>query len=74
MIDALLSRIRRQGWVVAVHNDYHQDGEFHTFWLFTHGNRCFKGEGETDEAALLQVWEQIDAAKHRAGNTERGLE
>ena len=44
--------IRAQGWVVAVHNDYRLNGEAHTFWLFTKGERAIKGEGRTDAAAL----------------------
>lgn len=27
--------IRAAGWVVAVHNDYRQEGRSYTFWLFT---------------------------------------
>jgi len=38
--------------MVAVHNDYRLDHEFHTFWLFTKGTRCAKGEGRSDEHAL----------------------
>lgn len=33
-----LDDIRAQGWLVAVHNDYLQNGEFRTFWLFTQKN------------------------------------
>lgn len=47
--------LRAAGWMVAVHNDYHLDGEFHTFWLFTKGGRCVKGEGRTDLEALTLV-------------------
>lgn len=47
--------IRRKGWMVAVHNDYRLNGEFFTFWLFTKGNSCVKGEGRTDEEALTLV-------------------
>ena len=63
----LLGEIRRQDWVVAVHNDYHQEGQFRTFWLFTHPNgKYLKGEGETDTDALKIVWER--------GKTHGGLE
>ena len=55
----LLSLIRQEGWVVAIHNDYKQDGKFHTFWLFTKGDRCKKGEGRTDFEALQKVWTGI---------------
>ena len=47
--------LRMAGWAVAVHNDYQLDGEPHTFWLFTQGSRCAKGEGRTDAEALDQV-------------------
>ncbi len=47
--------IRAQGWTVAVHNDYHLKGKPHTFWLFTKGRSCVKGEGLTDEEALNEV-------------------
>jgi len=51
--------LRADGWSVAVHNDYRQDGVLHTFWLFTKGNRAVKGEGFTDEEALDQVRKDI---------------
>lgn len=51
--------IREEGWAVAVHNDYNQDGKKHTFWLFTKGNVCVKGEGRTDSEALAQVRKRI---------------
>jgi hypothetical protein len=44
--------LRMQGWSVAVHNDYCQDGARHTFWLLTRGDRFVKGEGLTDAIAL----------------------
>ncbi|MEE9382827.1 MAG: hypothetical protein V3V08_05375 [Nannocystaceae bacterium] len=50
-----LDRIRSAGWSVAVHNDYQQDGQFHTFWLVTKGTRCAKGEGTSDMVALDAV-------------------
>lgn len=51
--------IREKGWVVAVHNDYREKGEFRTFWLFTKHSRCIKGEGPSDAGALNQIREQI---------------
>ena len=51
--------IRAQGWVVAVHNDYRLDGVPHTFWLFTRGDKCVKGEGKCDGDALDEVRQQI---------------
>ena len=44
-MESLLKELRRRGWMVAVHNDYMQNGVLHTFWLFTKGGRCVKGEG-----------------------------
>ena len=56
LLEHLLKRMRDHGWMVAVHNDYRQGGEFHTFWLFTHENGYFlKGEGKTDVEALSEV-------------------
>lgn len=54
------SDIRQKGWVVAVHNDYKLDGVPHTFWLFTRGSNCVKGEGRTDADALNVVRKIID--------------
>jgi hypothetical protein len=54
----MLLQLRSDGWLVAVHNDYRQNGRVHTFWLFTKGDQCVKGEGLTDADALKQV---IDA-------------
>ena len=49
-----LVTLRRHGWRVAVHNDYTVNGEFFTFWLFTHKNsgQYVKGEAESDAGAL----------------------
>lgn len=48
-----LSKLRADGWMVAIHNDYTLDGETFTFWLFTHPEGAWaKGEGRTDEEAL----------------------
>lgn len=51
--------IRAAGWMVAVHNDYTQDGVWNTFWLFTKGDRCVKGEGRSDGEALNEVRRQL---------------
>lgn len=56
---SLLEKFRKNGWMVAVHNDYLQNGEFHTFWLFTKGNQCVKGEGKSDYEALAGIETQI---------------
>jgi len=54
-----LETLHNEGWSVAVHNDYRQDGARHTFWLFTHPDgRYVKGEGETEHEALKQAYEQ----------------
>lgn len=47
-----LDQLRADGWSVAVHNDYRQDGQAYTFWLFTRNGRAVKGEGKTDADAL----------------------
>lgn len=47
--------LRKQGWSVAVHNDYRLDGYACTFWLLTKGDRCVKGEGRTDAEALDEI-------------------
>lgn len=52
-MDEILRKLRANGWSVAVHNDYHQNGRDCTFWLLTH--RCgiwIKGEGGSDVEAL----------------------
>jgi oligoribonuclease len=51
--------IRAKGWSVAVHNDYRQNSQPHTFWLFTKGDFFAKGEGLSDSIALNQVREEI---------------
>jgi len=49
----ILDALRRNGWMVAVHNDYRLDGVSHTFYLFTHPAGIWaKGEAETDVVAL----------------------
>ena len=58
---APLAKLRDAGWMVAVHNDYRQDGKLMTFWLFTHPQGCWvKGEGETDAEALEQCQRAAD--------------
>jgi len=46
------ARMRENGWVVAVHNDYKLHGEAYTFWGFTRGAIFVKGEGKTDSEAI----------------------
>jgi cell division protein FtsB len=65
----LLAELRADGWEVAVHNDYRQDGQPHTFWLFTRGDRRWiKGEGTTDEFALRAA-----LAESQRPDTKTGL-
>lgn len=55
----VLAKLRAAGWMVAVHNDYRQDGKLMTFWLFVRESVAVKGEGYTDAEALARVQEQI---------------
>jgi hypothetical protein len=55
----LLATLRADGWMVAVHNDYRQDGKIHTFWLMIKDERAVKGEGRTDEEALLMIADRV---------------
>jgi hypothetical protein len=55
----MLDELRDDGWAVAAHNDYRLDGQSYTFWLFTRGNQCVRGEGLTDTAALIRVQNAI---------------
>jgi hypothetical protein len=57
--ESLPDDIRAQGWSVAVHNDYRQEGKHRTFWLFTKGSRAVKGEAMCDRGALNEVRERI---------------
>lgn len=48
---------RRDGWSVAIHNDYRLQGKAHTFWLVTHPCGLWaKGEGRTDDDALYGAY------------------
>jgi hypothetical protein len=53
------SDLRCDGWSVAVHNDYRQDGKDYTFWLLTKGNVAVKGEGRNDAEALDIVRKKV---------------
>jgi len=52
--------LREHGWVVACHNDYRQDGEPMTFWLFVKESYALKGEGKTDAEALDAIRRQAE--------------
>jgi hypothetical protein len=61
----ILDTLRRDGWSVAVHNDYKLAGEPHTFWLFTHPSGIWAmGEASTDLGALRCA--QLQAAERLA--------
>lgn len=62
---SLTQEIRAKGWAVGVHNDYRLHGVPCTFWLFTKGNLCVKGEGPTDEEALNKVREEIERIERK---------
>ncbi len=53
-LEEMLAAMRDAGWTVGSHNDYHEDGKLHTFWLFTHvkSGRFVKGEAPTDHEAV----------------------
>jgi hypothetical protein len=51
---------RARGWSVARHNDYRLEGIPRTFWLFTKGNFCVRGEGRTDNEALAKAWVELE--------------
>lgn len=58
-----LSKLRAEGWRVAVHNDYRQHGQDWTFWLLTHPSGVWcKGEGVSDALALDQAFRAARAA------------
>lgn len=64
-MENLLLALRRNGWRVAVHNDYTLSGVHMTFWLMTHASGIYaKGEGRTDEDALRRVTESARMASH----------
>lgn len=52
--------IRAQGWMVGCHNDYTLMGEKYTFWLFTKGSECVRGEGRDDKQAMNTVRRQLN--------------
>lgn len=54
----LLTQLRENGWVVAIHNDYKLAGDHRTFWGFTKGERWLKGEGNNDVKALEEIERQ----------------
>jgi hypothetical protein len=63
----ILHDLRQGGWMVACHNDYKLEGRQLTFWLFTNGIYCAKGEGPTDYDALLNVQARVTELKKDMG-------
>jgi hypothetical protein len=60
------------GWAVAIHNDYRQNGEQHTFWLLTNADGTYlKGEGTSDAEALNQIREALRQQQGGAGDEQR---
>jgi hypothetical protein len=57
----ILNALREAGWTVGVHNDYRQQGELKTFWMFTHPTGVFlKTEGlvAEEEKILAELLER----------------
>ena len=62
----ILEGLRHCGWLVAVHNDYRQKDRLMTFWLLADGTgRYIKGEGATDQAALMACLDDRDRVLRR---------
>jgi hypothetical protein len=58
-LETMLRHLRANEWMVAVHNDYRQNGNLLTFWLFTHpSGRFIKGEGLSDADAVFRAFGQ----------------
>jgi hypothetical protein len=73
-LESILARLRRTGWMVAVHNDYRLGGKFMTFWLLTHPDGTWiKGEGKTDRAALAQAEKSITHPRSNPEGTREYL-
>lgn len=64
--------LRERGWMVAVHNDYRQDGASFTFWLFTKGDFAIKGEGRTDDIAIAAALLEADRVDALIAEVSRG--
>jgi hypothetical protein len=62
--DTLLADLRAQGWTVAAHYDYRQDGDLMSYWLFTHlDGRWAEGSDTTNIAALEAVLGKVAAER-----------
>lgn len=51
-VEGILGALRRQGWFVAVHNDFEIDGMRGTFWLLTHPKTHLFVRGESCEQPI----------------------
>lgn len=71
-VDGELSGIRALGWTVAVHNDYRLDGQRHTYWLFTKGDRCQQAECPVEHEALALSALRKRLAPPTPTSTEKG--
>lgn len=61
--DELLERLRGYGLMVAIHNDYWQDGKYYTFYLMTtRGGHYFKGESSMEHGGDTSALNQIKHA------------
>lgn len=67
-----LAHLRAEGWRVAVHNDYMLNGVLHTFWGLTRGASFVKGEGRTDEEALVDAQRAIEQLGQRGAMEGEG--
>lgn len=66
-MDKIIEAMRRDGWMIAVHNDYRLNGVPHTFYLFTHPCGVWaKGEGTSDVEAICEASAQAEARKKQA--------
>lgn len=73
-LSEMLKKMRDEGWMVAVHNDYRLNGEAFTFWLFTNfrNNTFVQGEAKTDEEALENI--RIELLQRQADEACKELE
>jgi hypothetical protein len=70
-LEETLEKIRGLGWTVAVHHDFRQNGELHTYWLFTKRYWSVKGEAHTDRNALTKVLNEIQMVESRISPEEQ---
>ena len=75
-VDAVLKDLRKNGWMVAIHNDYRQDGKYYTFWLMTSNDgRYLKGESSMERGGDISARNQIkNAIKSLSSTKEQSSE